>query len=227
MQMNKKLAALPILAIISLSIVGLVYAHWEDIVYINGTIEMGTCTIAFSRHPADPIPLVDEYWWDGDLTHDPIMGEPKGKDVGFTEAWYDEYVIDEKGPCDDNWGWRQLMITVQNAYPGYYPHIIFTIHNIGTIPVDITFNVYDPDGILTWHDIPRGPFDYWWVKGYFTDPDGNEVMNITVLNLLNPPFQLDPCQGEKGEIDIHIKQTAQECNTYKFVVEIIGTEYDP
>ncbi len=227
MHIDKKLTGIPILAIIMLSIAGFVYAHWTDIIYINGTVEMGTCTIVFSRHPNDPEPIVEEYWWDGDLTHPVIIGEPKGKDVGFTDAWYDEYLIDEKSLCDDNWGWRQLLITVNNAYPGYFPHVIFTVHCIGTVPVDVNLRIYDPDGILTWNEIPRGPTDYWWLKGYFTDPDGNEVMNIDILNGRNPPFQLDPCQSEKAEIDIHIKQTAQECHTYKFVVEIYGVEYDP
>jgi hypothetical protein len=223
--MNKKLIVLPLILAVVLSAVGLAVAHWTDMVTINGTASMGTCTLAFSRHTpiSDPVPIPTDFYWDGSAVQ---LGQPKGKDVADTEAHYEDEIIDTKSPCVDNWGWRKMVITITKAYPEYYPHITYVIHNIGGLPVDVTFNVYDPTAVLTWHDIPRGAGDTWWYNGYFTNSTGNIVMYIISSNLENPPFQLDPCHSDKGEIDIYFPETAEMCHTYSFVVEVIGTQYN-
>ncbi len=41
------MALLPLLLAVSLSVLGLAYAKWYDVVQIEGTAEMGSLTIAF------------------------------------------------------------------------------------------------------------------------------------------------------------------------------------
>ena len=62
---NKKLAAIPLLIAIALSVFGFVYAHWSDMVYIEGTVEMGSLTLAFDY--VEP-PGCDEYYWNYSAT---------------------------------------------------------------------------------------------------------------------------------------------------------------
>ena len=225
---NKKLAAIPLLIAIALSVFGFVYAHWSDMVYIEGTVKMGSLTLAFDH--VEP-PDCDEYYWND--TYNKLPGEYLGKDVGNCSAWYSGYVYDEHS---EKWGWKTLNILVENAYPQYIVHTTFKLHNIGTIPIDIcnyTITgekrnatgavVYD----LLWYD-PDGD----WIGSLYEDVNGNgvvdagdlEVINLEITNAI--PYQIDPCDTNKAEIDLEFKQNAEECHTYTIHVTVVGIQWN-
>ncbi|MDH5733188.1 MAG: hypothetical protein OEY88_05320 [Candidatus Bathyarchaeota archaeon] len=218
--MNKKLAAIPLLIAITLSIFGFVYAHWSDMVYIEGTVEMGTLAIAFD--PVEPLIV----WDNEDLL-------PIPKDIGKSTMEYDptSYVVDEHTGKD---GYKKLILEINDAYPCYEVHFVtVTIWNIGTIPAHII------DLIITGWDVTDNEelkFD-WRIEfkdGYFwqdlngngvVDPDTEEMINVTIKNFVCT--QIDPCSpGTKGEFDFHFKQPAEECHTYTFSITIEAIQWN-
>jgi hypothetical protein len=110
---NKKLMALPLLVIFALSVTGYAFANWTKTLTINGTVETATLDLTFSY-----VSLVTET--------DPY-------DVGTTE-------LDPSGYTTGTV--HNVMMTVNNAYPGYKARISFDITNIGTIPAELVgFNL--------------------------------------------------------------------------------------
>jgi hypothetical protein len=208
MKVNKKLIALPLLIAIALSIAGFAYAHWSDEIKINGEIHMGSLTLAFIE-----IEPPVEYYWKGGVRY---PGEPMGKDVATTTSTLEEPITD---PHSGKSGWKKLGITITNGYPEYEVHCTFIIDNIGTTPLDIVgFNIYDPTGTFTWVSTGVG-------IGYFTDASGKPMVDVELVNTFIP-YQLDPCNKDKMEIDIHLKEDALECHTYQFVVEILYSQWN-
>lgn len=227
--MNKKLTAIPLLIALALSIFGFVYAHWSDMVYIEGTVEMGSLTLAFDY--VEP-PSCLEYYRDPD-TGALVLGEWLGKEVGSCSARYDELIEDVHSLKE---GYKTLIIEVDNAYPQYIVHTTFKLHNIGTIPIDIaayeiTGEKRDSEGTviynLLWYD-PDG--DY--IGELWEDVNGNgvvdagdlEVINLEITNKL--PYQIDPCWTHKAQMDMEFKQDAEECHTYTIHVTVIGIQWN-
>lgn len=215
MHIEKKMLVLPVLIMMALSMTGVAMAHWRDSIQLKGKISMGSLTLAFST-PRDPEPEVVE--WHILDNGDRERGEPCGKEVAVTTAVYENWIVDEhtgKG------GYKTLVITIDNAYPCYEPHVWFVLHNIGTTPMDIeNYLVSDPTGELT-------PVCRWELDAFLCDledENGVPVINLAIVNG-GLPFQLDPCYDEKMEIDIHIKQEALECHTYQFEVMILAHEW--
>ncbi len=228
---KKRLAALLLLVAIGLSALGYVYAAWTDIIYIAGYVEMGSLTLAFDWF--EP-PICLEYHEDPD-TGVLVLGEWLGKDVANCYAEYnpDSYVDD---PHTEKWGYKEMNIFVYNAYPQLWVNTVFIVHNIGTVPIMLAdFEIVgiktDSDGNwvydLLWYDP-----DHDGEGGIYEDVNGNglvddldvEVINLRVVNGF--PIQLDPCNTNKMEIDMHFKQEAQECHHYFLTVHIIGIQWN-
>ena len=227
--MNSKILTLPMLIVLVLSAVGVASAHWSDTVRINGTVSMGSLTLAFDY--VEP-PLCQEYYLDPD-TGQLVEGEWLGKDVGNVECWYDEYIED---PHTGKAGYKKMYIEVTNAYPQYIVHTVFKLHNIGTVPLCvkeyiITGEKRDATGAkiydLLWYD-PDGD----WIGSLWEDVNGNgvvddgdlEVINLEITNAL--PYQIDPCRTHKAEMDLEFKQDAEECHTYIIEVEVVGIQWN-
>lgn len=210
MHVDKKLLALPVLTMIMLSIVGFAYAHWSDVININGTIKMSSLTLAF-REVEPPV----EYHWKDGVRY---IGEPMGKEVAETTSTLEQPVTD---PHTGKSGFEKMHIAVTNGYPCYEVHCTFVLHNIGSMPLHIVGRtIEDPTGELTFTG--SGTTLDPWVG---VDVDGNEVLNVLIVNLVS--IQLEPCMDTKAEIDTHIKQDAQECHTYQYEVTIMYEQYDP
>ncbi|GAJ09805.1 unnamed protein product, partial [marine sediment metagenome] len=125
----------------------IIVALWSDEIYFKGTVEMGSCTLAFDWF--EP-PICTEFH-EGDTAGLLVPGELYGEDVGKTTCHYQGEITN---PNTENWGYGNIIIAIENAYPGYEVHCTFTVHNIGSIPVDICgFVVTDPTGALTWDDM--------------------------------------------------------------------------
>ena len=86
---RKKLAAMALLIAIALSMFGFVYSAWTDYVTIDGTVNMGSLTLAFDyKEP----PECHEYYLDHE-TGQLIPGEYEGKDVGRVGHGHSECVV--------------------------------------------------------------------------------------------------------------------------------------
>ncbi len=218
--------------VIALSLTGAGFAHWSDSVQIEGTAEMGSLTLAFDY--VEP-PLCQEFHWDPTHTSK-IPGEYLDKDVGDVDCWYADYVYDVHSEKE---GYKTLNILVTNAYPQYIVHTTFKLHNIGTIPLDITqYNITgekrdsttgDVVYNLLWYD-PDGD----WIGQLWEDVNGDGVVdtggpdlmviNLEITNAL--PYQIDPCNTNKAEIDLEFKQDAEECHTYTIHVDIVAIQWN-
>lgn len=194
--------AIPIVVMITLSIAGLAYAHWTDLIKINGIVNTGTLNIGF----------VDVTCADKEYKED------LPKDVADCDCWLDEEVTDVH---TNKTGYKKLWVNITNAYPSYYCDVTFVLQNLGTVPgVFKTFTL-----------IPTAPLDFiktsatTW-EGIDTSMPGDPVVfNLEFVNLME--LQLDPCNKTKAELDIHFKQTAPECHSYEFEIEIGINSWDP
>ncbi len=218
---SKLLGITPLMLVVILSIVGVAYSHWMDSITIEATVNMGSLTLAFDYE--EP-PACLEYY--RNATGQLVEGEYEGKDVGKCEAWYEDLVTDDH---TGKKGYKTLVINITNAYPQYIVHVIFKIHNIGTIPIDLAgFNITGEkkegdeyicdllwDGSSLWEDLNK--------NGKIDEGD-KEVINLSITD--NMPFQLDPCNKNKMEIDFEFKQEAEECHTYIIVVTIYGVQWN-
>jgi hypothetical protein len=228
----KKIALLALVLVVLLGSLGVGYAHWRDTIYIDGTVEMGTVNISFDGAGIEP-PVCSEFHEDPVGSGIIKPGEYLGKDVGSCEAWMVDY---EEDVHSGKWGYETVKILIKNAYPSYRAHTTFVVHNIGTVPVNIISYVIsgvkqDKAGTkvcdLVFVDL--GNYDGYLFEDY--DGDGNqgagepEVINLRVINNILP-YQLDPCNTEKSEVDLHFKQEAQQCHTYLLKMVITAQQWN-
>lgn len=216
--MRKRMLALPVIVILAVSLAGFAYAHWSDMVYIEGKAEMGSLTLAFD--PDEILSCVDNE-----------LLLPVPKDVGWCEIYYDpdSYVQDPHTLKD---GYKTLVFVIHDAYPQYAVHFTTVVlHNIGTIPIHIIgMKIWDPMGVLNFEWVvppPTSPSEglFWKdFNGNGVYDLGEEIMNVVIVNFVC--VQLDPCESTKGEIDIDFKQPAEECHTYYFAIEFEGMQWN-
>ena len=210
--MKEKALTLLTCIFISLSILGFVYAQWNDIIIVSTTMRFGDLNMGFTKQ--EP-PTCTEYHIDpvtGQLVH----GEYLDKDVGKTECYYT--VPKEDGETGKE-AYAMLVITITNAYPSYEVHCNFTLENIGLLPLHINETIIsDRSGVLSWDP----------VQGALVDATGKQVLRIVitpevVCNRLEPEDDLaTPWLDNKAEFEmaIHVTENAEESKQYTFQVEI-------
>jgi len=231
---NKKIAAIMLIIAITLSALGLAYAHWSDTATIHGNIQMGTLTLAFVTTEA---PSATEYYFD------PVSkmwktGEKDGKDVGSCSAEYEDPITDIHTGKP---GYKLLNITINNAYPQYAVHTTFRAHNIGTVPLCIygvslvgekktSTGTHVRNLILDWWvnttsgHIEGEIYEDWDSSGTVT-PGDILVMNFEIVDTLFP-LQIEPCHDEKMEIDIDFKQEAEQCHAYTLIFQLWAVQWN-
>ena len=222
----KKIVLICLALVLALGSLGVAYAMWSDTLVFSGPVTTGSVNLSFDdREP--PVPT--EYHINPD---DPggmlLLGEFEGKNVGETTASYTDYEV--RGDKD---GYEKLVITVSNAYPGYIVGTTFILHNIGTVPINVTeYVVTGEKQELDGTPICPLVFIHTLYEGYlFEDYDGDgvqdegemEVINLTITNAL--PFQLEACNSDKREIDLHFKQPLQQAKKYVFTVAINAEQW--
>jgi hypothetical protein len=207
----KKLGFLLLVLVFAFGALGVGYAHWSQTLYIEGKVESGTFMTGFGEAYC-----VDE---EEDL--------PDPKDVGtcVAELDPDSFLAFKETPLGPKPFYEKIIVTIDNAYPSYWAHVVFTIGNLGTIPAHVTaFRLTDPTGELGffWYTPPPATPAYgeFWkdYNGNGVYDDGEEVLNVVLVNFVG--MQLHPCTETKGELDLHLKQTAEQAHQYKFLVEI-------
>jgi len=201
-----------------LALTGAGFAHWSQTLYIEGTVETGSFGIGF---------------WEVLCSEEP---EVEGKAVGNISC----EMVNQKGekwepyPAPGYWKpvYEKILVTIDNAYPCYSVHIVHTVVNFGTVPAIVTsYDMSDPTGELNflWTTAPPASpaYGYFW-KDFngdsVFDPVTEEVINVKLVNLIGE--QLDPCSEEKGEMDLHLKQPAEQGHTYHILAVITGVQWN-
>lgn len=203
----KKIGLICLALVLALAGLGFGYAHWSDQLYVEGTVKGGELMVGFTEV------LVNETHVDPEPPHDIIQGEYLGKEVGSVTYEFEGYREGHTDPVKH--GYEGVLVTISDAYPCYQVHITFVVDNLGTIPVIFEgVTISDPTGVLTYDpDLAA-----------LVDDAGTEIINFTFVNLIG--MQLDYCENTKAEVDVHIKQEAEECHTYSFMVEIEAIQYN-
>ena len=195
---------------ISLSILGFVYAQWNDVLTISTTMSFGTENMGF----VEPIRCIEYY--EDPATSLLVPGEYLGKDVGNSECEYQEPKTDSD---TGKQAYKKLTIILNNVYPGYIVHCNFTLENIGTLPIHIKESVIsDPKGILTWDSDKKA----------LISATGNPIIGIafnpelvsTTLQPNDDPATPGPDNKAEFEMSIRITQDAEEYRVYTFEVKI-------
>ena len=224
---KKNVAALSLMLTIALSMFGYAYATWSDKVLITGSAKMGTLQLVFYyvEHPR-----CTEYWLNPD-TGQLVEGEFLDKDVGKCWITLPDPVVNEH---TGKKGYKSFTVNIKDAYPSYRVHTTYLLDDIGTVPVVaykyvFTGASYDKAGNrehdLYWDGKISGGKIFEDVDDDGLDPDDPEVINIDLTDKF--PVQIDPdVTPDKREIDLHFKQPARQCHTYKITVEILGIQWN-
>jgi len=158
-----------------LAIIAGAIAMWSDILKINATIETGEVKVKFSE------------WYCSDKGADPqAKGFNNEEDKNVASCDVNVELVDkEENPI-------KLKVTIDNAYPGYYVVITFTVDNIGTIPVKLynySIKGVNKNALNVWLEVPEDT-------------------------------QIDPGYSSEYKLHITVLQNAKESTTYSFKVEL-------
>ena len=193
----KKCLLLCFLVVLLLGGTGAGYALWSETLYIDGTVNTGE---------------VDWEWW-----NDIFPGEEPyatSQDTGTDPSW-DKDVASTETDFEDTDGdgdYDLFLVTVDNAYPGYWNHLSTWVHCNGTVPIIIegatlTYNGDDyllPDGV--------------WV---ITD-DG--VMRFKWGN--NTGDQLHFCDERNMSFTFQVLQPAPQDSTLLFTISLVAVQWN-
>ena len=177
--MNTTKTIIPIIMV--LAIIAGAVAMWYDTLKINATIETGEVKVKFSD------------WMCSDNGSDPQAEDfynDEGKDVATCDI--DVELEDEEGNA------VKLLVTLDNAYPGYSVDVTLIIDNIGTIPVKLLS--YDIEGV---------------------DEDA-----LSVSLDVPEDTQIDPGYSSTYTLHITVLQDAEENSTYTFEVELVFAQWN-
>jgi len=229
--MNKKIMATFAIMMFALSIAGFAYAHWTDVIYIEGTVEMGELLVG---------------WYDTT----PYLLTWTETTNGGTEQkpWVCDAVITLDTPetsvhhVPPETVYKYMRITVDNAYPQWDCHIQAWLKNAGTIPAKV-----NPDfSISMWDQKDNEPLEFrldsyywdgigWHIEGAVVDNGDDNIFgtadDVDIINFLmffDVPYdwQIEPCTAWSVWIGIDFKQEAEECHTYTFLIDIESIQWN-
>lgn len=125
-----KLSVLALALVLALGGLGIGYASWTDMVVVEETVTTGTVCVEFQQLPLtisdDDAPPPVSPTTTPDMTCDPLtMANVRYVNPPKNVAWGEAVWVDED----------TLQVTLHDAYPCYYNHVDFWVHNCGTIPI--------------------------------------------------------------------------------------------
>ena len=223
----RKLTFICLALIVALGMLGVGYALWYKVLYINGTVYTGEVNAEFVEAFTDDDGNIDNAAkdpnddgggteWDGNgpwSSDDPQEAGPipdrYDKDVGNSTV-----VIDDADP-------QVLVVTLDHVYPSYWTTVWFDFENNGTVPVVINELLITPDNfdLATAADADDGEIFIEWSE-------------IAVGDQIDP-ITWDGIVATQGNLDIHIEQSALECDDpdypdggYTFTARIILVQWN-
>lgn len=199
---NPTLPSFLIVLMLVLLSTGVAYAHWSQTLYISGSVATSSLDWEFESVTPKDVGLD----WTCDSSCDPpsiTNIRQLDKDVG-SSTW-DFVDTDADGDND------KLIITVDNAYPCYYNHFDFWVHNNGSVPLKIE------SVIINGHEF----------TGLFIlclDLGGDEENDIIVRWGNNFGVQIEFCESLNISFDFHILQGAPQGETLSFTIELVAEQ---
>lgn len=125
--MYKKTFGMFVVALMLISLTGVVYANWCMAIQVDTTIETGTVCIGIANVGVNDPPGTNDYVWDGQMivqTH---------KDVANVTSEN----ITSKCALDGSTYYQKVRFNITEAYPWYVAVENISLANCGTIPVFI------------------------------------------------------------------------------------------
>jgi hypothetical protein len=203
----KKLGIIALALVVALGALGVGYAHWQQTLYIEGTVNTGTyCVGFFEASTTDPCVAVCD---PGTIGPNPggngTIDEGYTKNVGCVNAT----PVDEKDCCLDNKiAYEKLEIMVCNAYPSYTANITFSLKNCGSIPGEVESLKITKLGTTV--------VDIELVSGAAytaVDLTGDGTDDMEIKYVAASPSQIDPCNTTCGyKILLHFLNGGTEEN---------------
>ena len=191
----KKLGIIALVLVLALGAMGVGYAHWQQTLYIEGTVNTGSYCVGFlNASTTDPCVSLCPVCDPGDIGPNPESGtvDPGyDKNVGCAEAM----VSVEKDCCTENkTAYEQLDIVICNAYPSYTANVTFSLKNCGTVPGNVlalTITEIGGSANITPIVLTSGVMQLVDLDG-----EGTNDMEITYVPPEDP--QVDPCNEKTG-----------------------------
>lgn len=204
-----KISALLIGLVIALGFSGIAYAHWQETLYIDGTVYSGELDWEYwdeyKENNIDPTFTQDDHGIDPDWD----------KDVASTTGTFSD--TDGDGDPDT------MTITINNAYPQYHNHISFWVHCNGNIPLKIW-----KAEILDNNDNVIATLDCYnpspgWVP---LDLDGTIDPDIEIKIGNGWGTQMHFCDEHDFSFSIKVMQTAPEDAILTFSIQLVAIQYN-
>lgn len=203
----KKLGTLCLVLVVALGLLGLGFAHWQQELFINGTVNTGKLCVGIRDVGTNDPPAAA-----GEVSLDPGYD----KDVASMKSINGE----EKCLHNQIQYYHDIEYVISNAYPSYSATGFYDIANCGTIPVKIEKIQVSRDSGANWEDIsPCVP------TLVDLDNDGTADLTLHVTNIALKQ-QIDPCNVAKGDLTVHVEQDTKEESLYKFHLRIKLTQWN-
>ncbi len=211
--MNKGVISIIALALIALVLFTL--AMWFSVLKINTYVSTGELDweIMLGVSHLDG-PGVNDWNLNWTLIPDKVRFQTD-KDVGQTFVT----LTDSDGDLD----YDVLNITIVNAYPWYYEHISFIVHNNGDIPIKI-WRLSISNGTYTWYYYAINEQEL--QRGDEIDLDGDGVDDILIWWGDNFGKQLHHCDEADISFDLTILQGIQENITITLYLSLDAVQWN-
>ncbi len=197
---------LPVLAVAAL-------AMWSETVYFNvyaETSELDWEIVPGSATWMDSCELSPGYDWNA--TFYPDRGSTQlDKDVACTTV--ETFSSDEDGDLDT------MEITIHNAYPWYYTHVAFILHNNGEMPLKIWKLIIHREA---------GPQEYYIIEEEAVEVDvtGDGKPDVAIWWGDNFGYQMHPCENVDISLDITVLQDAPQGEDLCIMLELVAVQYN-
>ena len=208
----KKIGLLCLALVLALGSLGVGYALWSDVLYIQGSVDTGNLcwewTTVTQVDPGPPPQVVYDYHANPGFTGPPYIFQGD-KDVGWTSA----VVTDPK----------HITLHLYNVYPCYANEISLYTRNCGTVPLHfervIFSSAYDT-ATIDWIALDYAP-----VSLDLTG-DGNDDIEFKWGNHIG--MQLHPnVNGPEQSFWLHILQACPQSQTgLTFTITLDGVQYN-
>lgn len=186
---------------------GLTYAHWSQTLYIEGSIATSELDWEFESNSVTVKDVGLDWTCDSSCDPPSITNiRPLDKDVAST-TWE---LVDTDGDGDLD----KLIVTVNNAYPCYYNHIDFWLHNNGKMPLKILAV------IINGHEYTALPA----TLCLDLDDDGKNDIIIRYGDSFGA--QLEYCESVNISFDFHVLQDAPQGAELEFEIQIVAIQWN-
>jgi hypothetical protein len=195
--MRQQILGLFLSILVFVSVCGVGYSQWNDIIEIHTTMRFGNLTLRFVGSPS-------------------CSDNDDAKDVGETTCEYDN-LDPEVG------GFKTLKVSITNSYPSCEAHCTFTLQNVGTFTEEVKNIVMKPGaGLITGETYVDavGRIVGWQLIDAITNEPKLKVYIYDGTGSSLVTHVLDLKELLPGSMTVRVEENAGQCSTYSFEVEI-------